>query len=122
MIDPFNTIKKDLITKLATYYNPSDSVFPRVEIYEGTSTVGDDKSNDNVTQVYLDCITNSNDESEVNNISAIVRTVMEEGDFDLSGLEFNGVVLTSNQYSHESTETENIHRKLLIYNILTTEI
>jgi hypothetical protein len=122
MIDPFNIIKKDLITKFATYYNPSSSAFPRVEIYEGTSTLGDDKSRANITQVYLDCITIGHDEFTVNNIASIVRTEIEEGVFNLPGLEFNAAFLISNQYMHESSETEDIHRKLLIYNILTTEI
>jgi len=122
MIDPFNTIKLDLKDRLSTYYNPSVSVFPRVEIYEGTSTLGDDKSKDNITQVYLDCITKGNDEFEVNNISTAVRTVVEEGVFNIPGLEFNACFLISVQYLHESSDTEDIHRKLLIYNIVTTEI
>jgi len=122
MIDPFNTIKGDLITKFGVKYNPKSTAFPRIEIYEGTSTLGDDKSKDNVTQVYCDCITKGWDEFEVNELAAFVRTQVEEGTFSLTGLSFNGVLLISNQYFHENTDTEDIHRKLIIYNFLNTEI
>ena len=122
MIDPFNKIKVDLISKFGNKYNPDSSSFPRIEVYEGTSTLGNDKGRDNVTQVYCDIITNGRDEFEVNELATFVRTEIEEGTFSLSGLDFNGVNLISNQYSHESTDTENIHRKVLIYNFLTTEI
>ena len=122
MIDPFNIIKGDLIAKFGAKYNPSSTAFPRIEIYEGTSTLGDDKSKDNITQVYFDCITKGRDEFDVNELAAFTRTEIEEGTFNLTGLEFNGVNLISNQYFHENTDTEDIHRKVLIYNLLTTEI